>query len=395
MRIAMVGPFGLHPNKTMSSRAFCLARQLVAREHEVCLFMPPWQTPKEGDRHWMQDGVLLRYIPVKGGTASIARRLLRETLAWQPHIVHCFKPKAYSGLVAWWLWHFHRRRLPLVTDSDDWEGWGGWNDQASYNAFQKHFFSWQERWGMSHCHQLTVASKTLQSIAWSQGINGQKVLYLPNGTGLPVHETPTSDDIDTQRHILDIGDRPTLLLYSRLFEFETARLAKILAGVKEALPEIAILSVGTSLFAEDATRLEEELRNRSILPAMIQLGWMDPDKLPILLSSADVALYLMDDTLLNRTKCPVKLADLIALGVPVVAEAVGQVSEYVVSGRNGHLCQPGDVSGLISSTVSLLKNKSQRVYMSAQAKAHYQANFSWDLLVDRLLQAYQTAVAKL
>ena len=391
----MVGPFGLHPNKTMSSRAFGLARQLVAREHEVCLFMPPWQSPQEGDRHWQQDGVLFRYIPLTGGMTRIARRLLKETLAWQPHIVHCFKPKAYSGLVAWWLWHFHRRRLPLVIDSDDWEGWGGWNDRAPYNAVQKHFFSWQERWGMSHCHQLTVASKTLQSIAWSHGITKHKVLYLPNGSGLPGHENPTSDDIVAQRRILNIGDRPLLLLYSRLFEFKTARLAKVLAGIKAAIPDIAILSVGTSLFAEDATQLQEELTKTSVLPALVELGWMDPEKLPVLLSSADVALYLMDDTLLNRTKCPVKLADLIALGVPVVAEAVGQVSEYVISGRNGQLCESGDVSGLINNTVSILENKSQRSYMSAQAKARYQANFSWDLLVDRLLQTYQTALAEL
>jgi glycosyltransferase involved in cell wall biosynthesis len=390
----MVGPFGLHPNKTMSSRAFGLARQLVAREHDVCLFMPPWQTPQEGDRHWQQDGVVFRYIPLRGGMFGIARRLLQETLAWQPHVVHCFKPKAYSGLVAWWLWHFQRRRLPLVVDSDDWEGWGGWNDRASYNAVQKYFFSWQERWGMSHCHQLTVASKTLQSIAWSHGIAQEKVLYLPNGSGLPTGDQPTSADIAAQRQILGIADRPSLLLYSRLFEFETTRLAQILAGVKAALPEVAIVSIGTSLFADDAAQLQDELIKTAVLPALIDLGWIEPEQLPMLLSSADVALYLMDDTLLNRTKCPVKLADLIALGSVVVAEAVGQVSEYVISGHTGQLCPSGDVSGLTNNTVSLLENTSRRSRMSARAKAHYQTNFAWDLLVERLLHTYQKALAR-
>ena len=47
---------------------------------------------------------------------------------------------------------------------------------------------------------------------------------------------------------------------------------------------------------------------------MIDLGWVELEQLPLLLSSVDVGIYLMDDTLLNRTKCPVKLADMIAYG---------------------------------------------------------------------------------
>ena len=388
----MVGPFGLHPNKTMSSRAFGLARPLVQRGHEVCLFMPPWQTPDEGDRRWQQDGVEFRYIPVTGGILGITRRLVQETLAWNPDIVHCFKPKAYSGLVAWWLWHFHRQRVRLVVDSDDWEGWGGWNDRAAYSSIEKQFFSWQERWGMSHCNQLTVASKALQSIALSHGIAEEKVVYLPNGTGLPMREEPAGEnEIAAKRQTLGVENRPVLLLYSRLFEFETARLSKILAGVKTAVPDIAILSIGESLFADDAVQLRDELAEADVLSAIIDLGWTDLDELPLLLRCADAAIYLMDDTLLNRTKCPVKLADLICLGVPVVAEAVGQVPEYVVNGRNGHLCLPGDIAGLVEGCVSLLRCKAERTRMAEEARAHYEANFSWDLLADRLLQTYECA----
>ena len=50
MRIAMLGPFGLHPKQTMRSRALGLARPLVARGHAVRLIMPPWETPDEAGR---------------------------------------------------------------------------------------------------------------------------------------------------------------------------------------------------------------------------------------------------------------------------------------------------------------------------------------------------------
>jgi glycosyltransferase involved in cell wall biosynthesis len=295
-------------------------------------------------------------------------------------------------LVAWWLWHFYRERVRLIVDSDDWEGWGGWNDRAAYSPAQKRFFSWQERWGMSHCHRLTVASKALQSIAWSQGIAEEKVVYLPNGTGLPTKGIPIGEqEIAAKRHMLGAENRPVLLLYSRLFEFETARLTKILAGVKTAVPDVAILSIGESLFADDAVQLRGELAEADVLSAVIDLGWTDLDDLPLLLSCADVSIYLMDDTLLNRTKCPVKLADLISLGVPVVAEAVGQVPEYVVNGRNGRLTVSGDIEGLIDYCVSLLRCKAERTPLAEEARKHYEANFSWDLLADRLVQTYECA----
>jgi glycosyltransferase involved in cell wall biosynthesis len=373
----------------MSSRALGFARPLVQQGFEVCLFMPPWQTPEDAGQTWQQEGVDFSYISVTGGTLGIARRLLRETLQWQPDVVHCFKPKAYSGLVAWWIWQFQRQRRRLIVDTDDWEGWGGWNDRAPYTPGQKRFFAWQERWGMRHCHQLTVASKTLQSIAWSQGIHQDKVTYLPNGAGLPVEQLPTAEAINEKRKSLALSKRPVLLLYSRLFEADSKRLAKILAAVHAAVPNLAVLSIGKSLFTEDAARLQEELAGTPLAEAIIDLGWVDPGQLPVLLACADAAIYLMDDTLLNRTKCPVKLADLIGLGVPVVAEAVGQVPEYVVSGRHGYLSPSGAMDQLVDNVVSLLKNERERLQMAEEARVYYRANFAWELLAKRLAQVYR------
>ena len=170
MRIAMVGPFGFHPNKTMRSRALPLARALIDRGHQVKIFMPPWQEPAEADRSWQEDGVEIRYTRLRGGALGTAWGLVRDVSAWSPDILHCFKPKAYSGLTAWWFWHFRRSRVHLVTDSDDWEGTGGWNDVAPYSWLQKRFFAWQEKWGMAHCQALTVASRALPTLAWSHGI---------------------------------------------------------------------------------------------------------------------------------------------------------------------------------------------------------------------------------
>jgi glycosyltransferase involved in cell wall biosynthesis len=380
----MVGPFGFHPNKTMRSRALQLAKPLAGRGHEVKIIMPPWQTPEEANREWVEDGVQIRYTSLKGGVLGTSRALIRDTLAWKPDVIHAFKPKAYSGIAAWWLWTFHRRQLRLIVDSDDWEGWGGWNEIAPYTATQKRFFAWQERWGLAHNHALTVASRTLQSLAWASGLQMEKVFYLPNGPGI-------GQDIslsDQTRADLGLSHRPVLLLYSRLFEFNTDRLVTILEGVKAVIPNLAILSVGAGLLAEDAATLRDRLLASGLQDQIVDVGWIEETELPQYLAAADVGLYLMDDTLLNRTKCPVKLADMASIGLPVVAENVGQVGEYVIHEQTGLLRSPGDVDAVTADIVHLFQADSERRRLGEGAKEHLASHFNWEHLATVAERAY-------
>jgi glycosyltransferase involved in cell wall biosynthesis len=373
----------------MSSRALGMARALVQCNHEVALFMPPWQTPQEADRWWEEGGVTMRYTPLGTQPPATSRNLLKDVLSWRPDAVHGFKPKAYSGLAMWWLWQFHRQNFRLVVDMDDWEGPGGWNDLAPYTAVQKRFFTWQEQWGMNHAHALTVASRTLESIVWSNGIPPERVLYLPNGSGLDLAGMPLpTKQIQEQRDKLGLGSRPALLVYSRFFEFDAERLATVLAGANKYVPDLAILFIGESLYHRDAQRIRTLLEQNGVLPAVIDLGWVEEAELPLLLRASDVALYLMDDTLVNRCKCPVKLADLIAAGVAVVAEDVGQVSDYVINGATGLLRLSGDLPGLVSDVVTLLLNPDKRSALGQAARKHYSNHFSWERLAGKLDAVY-------
>jgi glycosyltransferase involved in cell wall biosynthesis len=368
----------------MRSRALGLARPLVARGHAVRLFMPPWETPAEADRTWIEEGVELRYVPLRGGIVGVTRALVRETLDWRPDVAHCFKPKAYSGLAAEWLWRFHRGRVRLVMDSDDWEGAGGWNDLSDYTPLQKRFFARQERYGLTHAHAVTVASRTLQSLVWSLGVARERVVYVPNGPGIPLRAV-SAEERAAARARLGLGDRPTILVYSRLFEFDTARLTAVLAGARAARPGAAVLLVGAGLHEADSARFREQLAAAGLLEAVVDVGWTPLEQLPATLAAADVGLYLMDDTLLNRAKCPVKLADMLVAGVPVVAEAVGQVTEYV---RDGALRETGDVAGLIEATVRFLQDAGEQGRRGAGARADVGERFGWERLAGVVESVY-------
>ena len=96
----------------------------------------------------------------------------------------------------------------------------------------------------------------------------------------------------------------------------------------------------------------------------------------------------MDDTLLNRTKCPVKLADILTMGVPVVAESVGQVPEYVIHDYTGLLMDHGDEMGTAAAVVKLLQDKEERHRLGQAAQTHIRNHFNWFKLATDLAQVY-------
>jgi len=394
LQIVMIGPFGLRPKGTMRVRALPLARELARRGHQVTLLMPPWHTPDEPSRTWEEDGLTLRYVPLGPRVSGLAqlcetRRLVRAALALQPDVIHCFKPKGHAGLAAWWLWQLRRlgrRRPALVVDTDDWEGPGGWNDRGDYSAGQRRFFAWQERWGMRHCDALTVASRVLQSLAWSQGLRPEKVHYLPNG----VRDWPGGDRASA-RQAHGLGDDPTILLYTRFFEFDPVYPIEALLIVRRSLPKARLLLVGKGLFPEDDARFWGASREAGLENAVVDAGWVSMDQLPDLFAAADVAVYPFRDDLLNRCKCPVKLLDLVGAGVPLVGDDVGQIREAIRDGRNGLLVPSGSADAMAEAVVALLSSEERRAAMRRGAKAIAQAE-SWAARGGDLEALYQGLV---
>lgn len=393
LRVVMVGPFGLRPKGSMAARALPLARELAVRGHAVSLVLPPWSWPEDAGRVWEDAGVRIIHVSLPPAPAplfhvQLTQRLLAATLAEQPNVVHCFKPKAYSGLVQTALWGKRkagRWRGRLVLDTDDWEGAGGWNDLESYPWLMRQTFARQERWGLRHADTLTVASHALETLAWSLGVPPPRVVYLPNGAA-----AAPGGDAAAARARWRLGTAPLGLLYTRFFEFRVGRLLDTWQAILAAVPEARLLVVGEGLFGEER-ELVAEVARRGLHSAVVYAGWPGEAALPDILAAADVALYPLDDTLVNRTKSPAKLLQLLGSGVPVVADAVGQAAVYVPHGRGGLLVPAGATGVMAAAAVSLLRDPTRRAEFAAGARAWVDAHYRWPALASRLEAAYRGA----
>ncbi|MDF1512525.1 MAG: glycosyltransferase family 4 protein [Anaerolineae bacterium] len=394
MHITMIGPFGMQPRGTMRVRALPLARALVQHSHQVDLLLPPWQNPEHTGKMWQDAGVRVENMQLPLHLPGwfhfwLTATLVRRAKALKPDVVHIFKPKAFAGLAHIAL----ARYIPSVVDTDDWEGTGGWNDLNPYSPALKRFFAWQEQWGLRRANAVTVASMALQTLVWAVGRAPESVFYMPNGVVAPAYAGST----------IEKTGRPTVLLYTRFFEFGLDRLWRILSDVRKKVPAIQFLVVGKGFFGEEQMLVDKAVaagwrvsQRPNLTPEddLVYTGLGTADTLPGYFQQADIAIYPFDDTLLNRTKCPVKLLDLLAAGVPVVADAVGQISEMVRDGVSGLLVPTGHDDAFVSAIVKLVGDPALCHAMSDRASQDMQKRFSWDRMADVAEQAYVFARAK-
>ncbi|NJN15391.1 MAG: glycosyltransferase family 4 protein [Oscillochloris sp.] len=384
MRIAMIAPFGIRPKGTLLARMLPLAQALTARGHQPAIVAPPVHNPEDAGTSVVYDGVPVIHTaaPRLFGPAAVVAQsttLLRAALAHKPHVLHLFKPKGFGGLAALAAAGL-RPQLPLVLDSDDWEGPGGWNELLPYPPFARTLFAWQERDLPRRAAAVTVASRTLESLVWAMGVPPERVFYLPNGTPPPADRVPSA-----------ARDHATFLLYTRFWELDVAELAATLAAIHNARPDARLIVIGRGEHGEERTL--QGLMERAGCAAMLDMrGWLAPQAIPAVLAEADLALAPISDTLINRTRGMAKLLELMAAGLPIVAGDVGAARDYLGTSA-GVLVSPGNPGALAAAALGLLADPARR---TAIANAALQAaeRFRWERLAPTAEDAYFCALKR-
>ncbi|HUW10687.1 MAG TPA: glycosyltransferase family 4 protein [Anaerolineae bacterium] len=385
MRIALIGPFGLQPKMTMARRALPLAAGLVGRGHAATIVVPPWDCPEQSGLRGQVDGVsvinirLPARLPIVGHLLLTAR-LLRAALASDPEIIHCFKPKAYSGLVAVLvrvLQVLHLWQGRLIVDADDWEGKGGWNEEAGYSWPYRCFFSWQEQWGLRHCEAVTAASRWLCRRVGEMRADRRSVWYVPNGAAQGESDFGQPSE----------GDSPSVLLYTRFVEHSPADVCEVWRVVHEAMPSARLVVVGQGIRGEEQV-LARMLAQHGLDSTTKMVHWVPMDQLKWYFHAADVAMMPVNDTILARAKSPARLLDLMAAGVPIACHAVGEYKELLHEGPSGLLVPPGDHRALGLAVVRLLSDEALRRRIGQAAKQRVESAFSWRELSGVVEQVY-------
>jgi glycosyltransferase involved in cell wall biosynthesis len=387
LRVVLLGGFGMRPKATMAARALPLGQALAARGHAVTLLVPPWDHPDDAGAVWDEGDVRIvnTAVPATMQTVRITRALRDLVRAAQPDAVHIFKPKGYSGLVLPLL-----RDLPIVLDTDDWEGAGGWNAISDYTHPQRLLFGWQETHLPRRADHVTAASRTLAMQQRRLGVPRERVTYLPNALH-PLRHAEWRDEARIAREAAAVRNRlglggPTVLAYTRFVEFPPERLAAIFGAIRNRLPGARLLVVGDGLHEQEA-RIAAALAPFG--DAVVRAGFVPFDDVPAYLRAADVAVVPFDDTLINRAKCSVKTLDLLAVGRAVVATAVGENQHAILHNETGLLVPPGEIATLADAVAALLTDPLRARTLGDAARARAWREQTWEAHVGSVEAIYR------
>jgi glycosyltransferase involved in cell wall biosynthesis len=373
-----------------------LAAELQSLGHQVVIIAPPYTNPEDSGKTEVVDGIPLHNVELGRGnkikvTFQTSWRVYRAAMEAKPDLIHLFKPKGYGGLAAMYLVLknlFSSEATPLFVDTDDWEGKGGMNEIQPYSSAEKWLFDFQERWLPQKALGVTVASRALESQVRERGASEEKVLYLPNcvepkakGAGEKV----------CARHRIE-PETPVVLLYTRFFEFNQERLYSVFHSIVAEQPEARLMVVGKGRHGEEDALLRAA-QQMSFAENLLLVGWTEPEEIPDYLAAADVAIYPLDDTLVNRAKCPAKLTEIMLAGCPVVADKVGQAQEYLQHGKNGLLVDPQHPEEMVQAVISLLNDPDRGRSLGNNARNSLLTDFRWQQSAEQLHKFYQRCLS--
>ncbi|MFH1743199.1 MAG: glycosyltransferase family 4 protein [bacterium] len=382
MNILLVQRFDLS-SVSCTRRVLSQARELAARGHEVtlvdfphperrALISSPQQLGLEGIR-------IIRLSRRAIDVAANCRRL--ATLTPRPDIVHLWKSYPDAALPA--LVAADRAGAPLHYDWDDWEP--AIAAELTGSRLAAHVAGRWDRAMARVCDTCSVASSELKRIALDWGVQPERIWDAPVGADTTLFHPCPPDPSVLQR--ID-GPEPPVLVY--VGQLEVAVYADVAVDV---LAYLSGEGVSARLLIVGGGRYEEHLRRhaerRGVEDSVLCTGYVSGSDIWKYLSVATVALAPFADTLVARCKSPLKIAEYLAMGLPIVASDVGD-SAVMIEGA-GFAVPPEDTKAMADCVEEILSDQDMRTRFSAAARRKAEERYNWSWHTTQLEAAYYKA----
>ncbi|HJU68166.1 MAG TPA: glycosyltransferase family 4 protein [Gemmatimonadaceae bacterium] len=179
----------------------------------------------------------------------------------------------------------------------------------------------------------------------------------------------------------------TILFVGRLIERKGVHhLIRALGAVRERTPaRLVIIGDGP-----ERPRLEELARDAGVAEHVVFSGRVSDDELRHAYASASVfVLPSVLDARQDTEGLGVVLLEAMNYSVPVIASAIGGITDIVQHDRTGLLVPPGDERSLAEALGSVLNDATLARRLGEAGRHRLQEAFSWDRIVDRWEAVYR------
>lgn len=372
-----------------------IARGLVALGHQVTIIALHPNFVQCTQRRFRWHGVDVHYVgqmharkvgdrPTRFGPLALLRVVVQSTAAMTAAAMqmdvdcyHLGKPQPINGMVG--MIASRIRKLPLYLDCDDYEAG---SNRFSF-AWQRQVFAWWEDHLPGQAQGVTVNTHFLAERVRRCG--AEHVVRVPNGINLDHFKPLPARQRNALRQNLRLNESKVVGYIGSLSlnNHPVDLLLQAFAQIPDRDAKLLIVGSG-----EDAFRLHELSVQLDLGDRVRFTGHVPLSAVPSFTSLCDVTVDPVHDDDTARARCPLKVLESMALGIPVVTGDVGDRRELLNDGKAGMLVAPGAADALTRGLKRLLEDDQQRL---AQGQVAHACAAQYDWLT--LAQKWQTVYA--
>jgi glycosyltransferase involved in cell wall biosynthesis len=338
--------------------------------------------------HVMKKGAGKTYYPAAQLIGIVVRStyaLLRACLSIPADIIHIGKPYPMNGLPG--ILSRTLRKRKVVLDCDDYEA------AASHftGAWQKTLVSFFE----NNLPRLANHTTT-HTVFWvqrliSMGIPADRITYIPNGVDRQRFFIPGPDQVQALKAQLGLHNKKVVGFVGSL-SFPSHPLDLLLHAfqrVHHTYPDVRLFIVGGG---EAYDSLRAMTRDVGLEKVTLFGGRIPSELIPLYYKTMDLIVDPVNDDDIARARCPLKLFESWASGIPFVTGNVGDRALLLGSPPAGILVNPGDPAALADGINTLLEDQELAFTVIRRGQDQVK-HFYWDVLAKKLIDLYEGLTA--
>lgn len=295
----------------------------------------------------------------------------------QPQIVHTHSSK--TGILG--RWAARLARVPVIVHTV--HGWG----HHDYQSFLvKHLYRFLERRTVGFTDKLIVVSHLNAQKGLNDAIGAaEKYTTIHSAINLDDFINPACDVVLLKRELGLNPEKPVVGTIGRLSpQKNPIDFVKVAAAVKKANPDAQFLFIGDGPLRSATESLIQELG----LSHDVFLPGLRTD-IPALLSCMDVFILTSLWEGLPRV-----IPQAMAMGLPVVANAVDGVCEVIKDGVNGFSLPPHTISRMAEIIIRLLASDQLRDEVGRQGRKTAEKEFSVREMIKKIEGLYEELIRR-
>ena len=383
MRILMLNRFDIY-SLPGTVRMVNLAEQMVKKGHTVTLAY----YPSEERRRLLpllrkDDPIGVETIQLDSHKSKLLTNIqMLRGIARRVDIIHFQKCFPETALLALWLAWLEDK--PVHYDWDDHET--AIVPEWTQSTVIRDIINYFEMRLPALTDSLSYTTETVHQLSLERGARPEFMIPAPVGADIDQFN-PHNDGAKIRKKY---GNPPHIILY--IGQLEGGSYAELLLQAAQIAlkkdPHLCFLIVGGGNKLPELMNTAKEL---GISDNVIFTNYILHAEIPDYVAAADICIACFEDNLITRCKSPLKVAEYLAAGKPIIASGVGDVPK-MVSGA-GKIVPPGNSEALANAIIDLLQHPEQIPAMKVNARRKSETEYNWSVIADRFLELYNKVIS--